>query len=76
MLINKFLKKLPPTRGIRYKDSFHNLVIKNSFKTPATYKISPSYVTFTVVWDEGMTRCKYIDTTPNSNVRLKRLYNP
>ena len=62
-LLNKV--KVPPTRGIRYRDSLHALVQKNSVKIPSLYGRKPlTFQTFNIIWDENMINFKIMETTP------------
>ena len=65
--INNLLKltKIPPTRGIRYKQSLHQLSLKNSIRIPLDYKKRPTFRTCTIHWDETMTKYRLEDTTPH-----------
>ena len=62
--------KIPPTRGLRYKEQPYALVPKNSYKSPSIDKNSiPSFQTFTVMWNTDMTKFYLKDTTPINNLR-------
>lgn len=70
MLISQTIKnlgKIPPTRGIRYKDSLHNLLLKNSIRTPSDsfFKEKPTYQIFNVIWNDDMTRFQLKSTKKN-----------
>lgn len=56
--INKLLlrTKIPPTRGTRYKNSYHELMLKNSIRVPnpGFGKEIPTFQTFTVIWSDNM----------------------
>ena len=65
MKFNKLLNKLriPPTRCIRYDNSHHNFVQKNSLRIPVEHKKRPIYQTFDVIWNEEMSKYKLKCTT-------------
>lgn len=74
--LNKFFKtsfkNIPPTRGIRYKQSLHCLIQKNSYKVPIDNSHRCQFQTFEVLWDNNYTKFQLINTTPKSNMsRLK-----
>ena len=57
------MKLIVQTRGIRYKDSYHNLLLKNSIRIPIKPNSKPNYQTFTVLWNEDMTSYTLKSTT-------------
>jgi hypothetical protein len=66
-MFEKFFSKRvnpPPTRGIRYNNSLHQLQLKNSFKMTSINKNEiPTYKTFCVIWNNNMTSYTLKNTT-------------
>ena len=61
------IKTPPPTRGIRYKQSLHHLVQKNSFRSPLIpFEINRGFQTFTVFWNKDMTYFTLVNTTKHT----------
>lgn len=59
--IKNMFKYIPPTRGLRYKETLHSLMQKNSFKN--VNKRQNKFQTFTLIWNDNFTRFKPIETT-------------
>lgn len=68
----KLFQKNPPTRGLRYKKTLHQLMQKNSFRNPSFKKNKSKYQIFNILWNHNMTNYRVKEIIPKTDIFIIR----